>query len=77
MTLEQWRISKGWTQAEAARQTGFDRPSWNRWELFRRLPSPPIALRIVEITGGAVTLAELFTKPATVESSPSESGGAA
>lgn len=60
MTLEHWCIKNGISDADLARMIGVQRMSAYRYRKGQRVPRPAIVARIVEATGGAVTVSDLY-----------------
>lgn len=59
MTLKEWRRGIGITQRKAADLFGIDQAALCRWEKGDTAPSLPFAMKILDVTKGAVTLADL------------------
>lgn len=59
MNLFEWRTKRGMTQTEAAAKVKVDQGLWSKWERRVSAPSLEYAVKILEATGGEVTLAEL------------------
>ena len=58
--LKKWRISKGYTLAEAGALVGTSRQVWFGWESGRRRPSPTFMPKVRSLTGGQVTADHFF-----------------
>lgn len=54
--LRDWRLAKGWSQAEAAEKIGAKQGTWAPWEHGRKLPSVEHARELEELTDGAVCM---------------------
>lgn len=59
MTLIEWRKSKNMTQEEVARLLGTDQGTYSHWERGARSPALDAAEKILRVTKGEVTLADL------------------
>lgn len=62
MNLFDWRMKQGLTQVACAARVGVDQGLWSKWERGVGTPSLAYAVKIVDVTEGAVTLAELAKK---------------
>lgn len=62
MNLFNWRMQQNLTQAACAARVGVDQGLWSKWERGVGTPSLAYAVKLVEVTGGAVTLEELAKK---------------
>ena len=49
MTLKALRANKGWTQADAARETGIAKDTWSNYERGKYYPSVPIIQKIEQV----------------------------
>ena len=65
MTLDEWlrQRPRKWTEAKLARTLGVEQPTINRYRSGTRNVPPLRALRIQEISGGAVRWHELPLTP--------------
>jgi transcriptional regulator with XRE-family HTH domain len=59
MTLSQWRKSLKKTQAEVASMLDTDQGTYSHWERGARSPALDAVAKIVDVSKGAVTLADL------------------
>jgi transcriptional regulator with XRE-family HTH domain len=59
MTLREWRQKQGLTQEALAGKLETDRALVTKWELGTHAPTMRSALKILELTGGEVTLEDL------------------
>lgn len=59
MTLSQWRKSLKKTQAEVASMLDTDQGTYSHWERGARAPALDAVKKIVDVSKGAVTLADL------------------
>lgn len=59
MTLIEWRKSRKMTQEEVARLLETDQGTYSHWERGARAPALDAAAKILDVTKGAVTLADL------------------
>lgn len=60
MKLDEWFNNTGTKEEAFAATVGAPQPTVNRWRHRKREPRLKHALRIVEATGGAVTLTDLI-----------------
>lgn len=74
MTLREWRTSKGLSQAEAGALCGWDQARWSRYENGAQKPTGANLQRLLQVTEGAVSLAEIFAATPAQQVAP-ESGG--
>lgn len=54
--LKEWRAAKGLSQEAAAALVGVRQPTWSDWEHARKRPQIEQALKIAEVTDGAVAV---------------------
>lgn len=52
--MRRWRESKGITGKAAAKLAGVSQPAWSDWEAGKRIPRVDMAVRIADLTRGAV-----------------------
>lgn len=50
MRLRAWRISKGWTQEEAAKHLGVRQSLWSSWEVGRTKPGLNYAMALAQLS---------------------------
>lgn len=62
MDLKTWREKNGLTQVSFAKMLSASQPAVSSWETGRHSPPLAVAARIVEMTKGEVTLADLVKK---------------
>ena len=79
MSLKKWRLVNGLKGYEAAKLFGVDPSSYSRFERKEQSPRTSTARRIVELTGGLVTLDELYLSDNTesAETDVASEGGSA
>jgi transcriptional regulator with XRE-family HTH domain len=63
MDLITYRRTHKLTQEALADRIGVSQPAYARYEAGQRVPRPAIMARIVEATGGAVTVSDLYRAP--------------
>ena len=59
MNLKSWRKSEGLTQEDVAGRIGVDQAHYSKWERGANAPSEEYAKKILAVTKGKVTLADL------------------
>lgn len=59
MNLKQWRESEGLSMRAAAEKCGISPRTWEGWECGPHKPSLEMAVKIMETSGGKVTLSDL------------------
>jgi len=60
MNLKEWQHQNNITDTELARRVGVHQSTVCHYHAGRRRPSPEVALKIEEVTGGEVTMKEAF-----------------
>lgn len=61
MDLKSFRLSRKWTQQDAAQFAGFSNATvWRRYETGERYPEPAALERIEKLTGGEVTASDML-----------------
>lgn len=60
MNLKEWQSHHGVSNASLAKKLGIDVSMLSHYHHGRRRPSPEVALKIEEVTGGEVTMKEAF-----------------
>ncbi|WP_041604758.1 helix-turn-helix domain-containing protein [Tistrella mobilis] len=60
MDLITYRRTHKLTQEALADRIGVSQPAYARYEAGQRVPRPAIMARIVQVTGGAVTEADMY-----------------
>lgn len=63
MRLRDWREAQMLTQQALAKNLGCAQATVHRWETGHRRPHPHQMIRIVAITGGAVTANDFYDLP--------------
>lgn len=66
MDIAAYLEKSGLSQTELARQLDVSQPTVNEWVHRRKYPNPENARRIVELSGGKVTLAAIYGRPKNV-----------
>jgi transcriptional regulator with XRE-family HTH domain len=66
MDLRSWRLKQGKTLLEVATLLGVSEVAVSRYERGKREPRPKVARKIIEISQGEVSAAEILTLPPDV-----------
>lgn len=54
--LKKWREAEGLSQGEAGKRIDVSQPSWSDYEAGRKTPRTKLALKIADLTKGAVSV---------------------
>ncbi|MFZ5621155.1 MAG: transcriptional regulator [Pseudomonadota bacterium] len=63
MDIQTYLSKTGLSQSELARRLKVCQPTVNDWVHGRKYPSPENARQLVKLSGGKVTLADIYGKP--------------
>ena len=58
--IYRWRESQGWTQNRLARAIGVKQQHVSSWESGRNLPSLESAYRLIQLSGGTLTIKDFL-----------------
>lgn len=72
MTLDEWRLSRGWTFTDLGRALNLSPEAARRYCKLGRVPRPLILQSVVKLTGGAVQAADFYPTPSDTISDPTD-----